>query len=260
MTRMTSTAIANSPCPVLSIALLVILSTSGCASMPSAKNWGDAFLNSALDESVWVPAALGAVFVSTNADESVSDWAIDKTPIFRSQTGAEDATDFTLATLFIGSMVTTYEASKTEGPSRWTINLGGIATAGVVAQALKPAVGRERPNGQNDRSFPSAHSTNAFSTASVISHDLDVIPYFSTKTNSKLAIRAASQTLAALTAWGRVEAGLHFPSDVLFGAAIGNYFTAVFREAFRLSKGGGDVSARVVYLGDGVYFSFSRRF
>ena len=228
--------------------------------MPSAKNWGDAFRHSAVEESVWVPAALGAVFLSTEADESVSNWAMDEAPIFGSQTRAENATDIMRSTLLVGAMLSTYEASKIEGPSRWAINLGGMATASSVTLGLKSAVGRERPNGANDRSFPSAHSTSAFSSASVIWHDLDVIPYFSAKTDLKLGIRVASQTLAGLTAWGRVEAGRHFPSDVLFGAAIGNYFTAVFREAFRLSEEGDGASVRVMFVGDGLYFSFSRRF
>ena len=253
-------SLSSSPRSILSIALLIVLLTSGCSSMPSAQDWGDAFLNSAVEESVWVPAALGTVFVSTNADDSVSSWAMDETPIFGSQSSAEDATDVMLTSLLVGSLFSTYEASKTEGPSRWAINLGGMATARVVTQGLKSAVGRERPNGENDRSFPSAHSTNAFSSASVIWHDLDVIPYFSAKTDLKLGIRVATQTLAGLTAWGRIEAGQHFPSDVLFGAAIGNYFTAVFREAFRLSEEGSDVSVRAIFLGDGMHFSFSRRF
>jgi hypothetical protein len=33
-------------------------------------------------------------------------------------------------------------------------------------------------------------------------------------------------------AWARVEAGAHFPSDVLAGAALGNFLSAVVHDSF----------------------------
>jgi len=39
-------------------------------------------------------------------------------------------------------------------------------------------------------------------------------------------------TITAGTAWARVEAGAHYPSDVLVGVALGNFFAAFFTEAF----------------------------
>jgi membrane-associated phospholipid phosphatase len=34
------------------------------------------------------------------------------------------------------------------------------------------------------------------------------------------------------TAWARVEAGAHYPSDVLVGMSIGNFFGLMFSDAF----------------------------
>jgi membrane-associated phospholipid phosphatase len=34
------------------------------------------------------------------------------------------------------------------------------------------------------------------------------------------------------TAWARIEAGWHYPSDTLVGMAIGNFLASFFNEAF----------------------------
>jgi membrane-associated phospholipid phosphatase len=39
-------------------------------------------------------------------------------------------------------------------------------------------------------------------------------------------------TLAAGTAWARVEAQKHFPSDILAGAALGNFVASFVHDAF----------------------------
>ena len=38
--------------------------------------------------------------------------------------------------------------------------------------------------------------------------------------------------LAAGTAWARVEGGVHYPSDNLFGAALGNFVATFVHDAF----------------------------
>ena len=38
-------------------------------------------------------------------------------------------------------------------------------------------------------------------------------------------------TLAGATAWARVEGGVHYPSDVLAGAALGHFVTSTFTHA-----------------------------
>ncbi len=39
-------------------------------------------------------------------------------------------------------------------------------------------------------------------------------------------------TLTFATSWARVEAAAHYPSDVLVGMAIGNFFGRMFTDAF----------------------------
>ena len=50
--------------------------------------------------------------------------------------------------------------------------------------------------------------------------------------HTKTAMRVGVMTLAAGTAWARVEAKKHFPSDVLAGAALGNFIASFVHDAF----------------------------
>lgn len=79
----------------------------------------------------------------------------------------------------------------------------------LIVQATKSAVGRTRPNGESDDSFPSGHSSDSFVLAGVMSH------YYGKK------VGIAAYALAGFVAFSRVEKGKHFPSDVIFGATVG---------------------------------------
>lgn len=82
-----------------------------------------------------------------------------------------------------------------------------LLTYGVTS-VLKVAVQRTRPNGEN-YSFPSGHTSAAFSTAGVVSRR-----YGGWATAGTLA-------LGVLTGLGRMEDEKHFASDVVAGATIG---------------------------------------
>ena len=78
----------------------------------------------------------------------------------------------------------------------------------TVTQGLKFAFSRERPDGEA-RSFPSGHASAAFATAHVLQRHL----------GTKVAIPAFA--IAAYTSLSRLQANSHYPSDVVFGAALG---------------------------------------
>ncbi len=107
-------------------------------------------------------------------------------------------------------------------------SLQSIATASVGAVFLKMVFHRQRPEEQlaldayrfggpsfstDNLSFPSAHTAIAFSLASSIS----------TLYENKLYIAIPLYSLAGLTAWQRIYAQKHWPSDVLVGGLLG-YF------------------------------------
>ncbi len=100
-----------------------------------------------------------------------------------------------------------------------------LIAGGIVAPALKFAVGRKRPRDTDKTfeakpfgggsSFPSGHSTEAFAVASVIATHYD-----------SLWVKVISYGSAGLVGFARVHHQGHFLSDVTAGALIG---TAVGR-------------------------------
>lgn len=83
-----------------------------------------------------------------------------------------------------------------------------IVIDNIFTQALKVSVQRERPNGENF-SFPSGHASNAFAAATVVSH------YYGRKWGIPLFV------LSTFVSLSRLEAGKHWPSDLVAGAALG---------------------------------------
>lgn len=124
--------------------------------------------------------------------------------------------------LFLGILAIFVLVDRERGPLRRAAVAGGLG-AGValaVAQVLARAADRPRPfvadpGGVHlfaahaaDASFPSDHATAAFAIATAV----------------LLRDRrwgAFVLALAALLAAGRVAIGVHYPSDVLAGAALG---------------------------------------
>jgi membrane-associated phospholipid phosphatase len=77
------------------------------------------------------------------------------------------------------------------------------------SQVLKVAVGRERPNGQNNQSFPSGHASNAFTIATVAERHY----------GWKLGVPA--YIIAGVVGASRIQQDKHYVSDVLAGATLG---------------------------------------
>lgn len=100
--------------------------------------------------------------------------------------------------------------------------LASIAvTSAVVNLVLKPSRRRRRPDRAahdvpiarhvdmpRSTSFPSGHAASAFAFASGVAHELP-------------AAGVPLQAAAALVAYSRVHAGVHYPIDVIAGAVLG---------------------------------------
>ncbi|GMR23170.1 MAG: hypothetical protein BMS9Abin37_1577 [Acidobacteriota bacterium] len=88
-----------------------------------------------------------------------------------------------------------------------------LVRAQVVTQTLtfgvKVAVGRERPDGSNNKSFPSGHASGSFATATVLQRHYGF----------KVGIPA--YVVAGYIAASRLSENKHYLSDVVFGAAVG---------------------------------------
>jgi hypothetical protein len=83
------------------------------------------------------------------------------------------------------------------------------ATNSILSQGIKLATHRMRPDGSGSNSFPSAHSSGSFAVATVVTN------YYGKKWGIPL------YAVAGLVAVSRIEKGVHWPSDVVAGAALG---------------------------------------
>lgn len=107
-----------------------------------------------------------------------------------------------------------------------------LLTSGVVA-VLKEAVGRSRPYTYNEdptipaaerarrfatRSFPSGHAATAFASAMLLG---EVYGELHPDDDARHWVRYGSLAAAGVVSYLRYAAGVHFPSDILAGAAIG---------------------------------------
>lgn len=223
---------------------------AGCATLPSGRGWGadatirpgwervrEAAVTSVRDPWVWAPVAGAAAFQFGSFDRRVSDWARENTPIYGSTTNAERWSDdlrTASSLLMLGTLLATPSGDE---PKAWMANKGrGFAvelaaigaTAGVTG-LLKTTTGRERPNAKDDESFPSGHSSSAAVNGRLALLNLASIDM---PRGARIASNVGVDATIFGTAWARVEAGAHYPSDVLFGMALGNFFARFTTEAF----------------------------
>ncbi len=110
-----------------------------------------------------------------------------------------------VAALFIGGRFaneTRFRAASYDWLEAYFVNLG-------YTELVKELVGRTRPNGQDDKSFPSGHASNAFALAAVADRHY----------GWKIGIPAYG--VAAAVGLSRLQQNAHYLSDVLGGATLG---------------------------------------
>jgi len=107
-----------------------------------------------------------------------------------------------------GLLIATSRSSRPHFRSFTYTFTQAIVIDNILTQALKVSVQRERPNRENF-SFPSGHASNAFAVATVVSH------YYGRKWGIPLFV------LSTFVGLSRLEAGKHWPSDLVAGAALG---------------------------------------
>lgn len=102
-----------------------------------------------------------------------------------------------------------------ERRAQWLTATGTVALTDMTARAIKRAVPRERPQLEglpplapvpSPRSFPSSHTAAAVAAIDAF---------------GELLPRRVLYGVAAVSAFSRLYLGVHFPSDVAFGAVLG---------------------------------------
>jgi membrane-associated phospholipid phosphatase len=91
----------------------------------------------------------------------------------------------------------------------------------ATTYALKNIIGKTRPNGKDDESFPSGHTSVAFQGAAFI-HERYGLKY-----------AAAAYLGASYVGWRRVATDNHYPIDVVAGAAIGIASSFIFTKPYK---------------------------
>jgi membrane-associated phospholipid phosphatase len=220
---------------------------TGCAALPGARRWGE------------------DVTISPGWDRQVSAWAIRETPIFSSPRSAANWSDHLRSAAVLSHGVTvlltpsgedarTRMVNKAKG---YALDLAIVGVANGITHVLKAEVGRMRPSRTNTESFTSGHTTSATTYGRLAARNLG---YFDITAAARRRITYGLDALTIATAWARVEAGAHYPSDTLFSIALGNFSANFFRNAFVESEGGRMQELAVMPVHDGLMLSYSARF
>ncbi len=223
---------------------------TGCGTMSNGRGWGqDATLfpgwervrTAAYDALVspvtWGPAAGAAILQIGDWDRHLSDWASDRTPIFGSRESAGNWSYYLLDTSGALYGATALLTPSGDRAGEWVTNkIRGFIVGGAGFGLSEAGVGlgnllvkRERPDGGNNKSFPSGHATAATSFATLAERNVEAMEL---PRAAEIASDVGLGAIALGTAWARVEAKRHYPSDVLAGIALGHFLSAFVNDAF----------------------------
>ncbi len=228
----------------------VVLLITGCGHLPGGEGWGEeaiypvswkriplAAKNAALDPITYVPLLGAGVIAAGDFDHRLSDWAMDKTPLFGASDTAKDYSDIGRTVLLAEGFGTALLTPSGDEAGEWAwakakglaVEGGALGLTELSTEGLKSAIGRVRPDRSGDDSMPSGHASSAFSGVALANRNLD---YIDMNPHARIGIKAANIALATSVAWARVEGGKHYPADVLVGAALGNFVTRFVHDSF----------------------------
>lgn len=240
------------------VALLGLYTLSGCTSLsmsgfPSGVEIRDAAISASKNRDVWIPALGAAAVGLSGEDNDIARRAERSSQWFSDAQGSSDDLKDVAAILY---GVTLFATPKDPNYSKWQHLWVDAQAAGLsVASAtvLKDLTGRERPDDSSDESFPSGHAAYV---ATLTSLSRSHVARSNLGSNTQAAINVGFYALSATSAWARVEAGKHHPTDVLAGIALGNFMAHFVKElAF-----GDDEHLAVTSIEDGFQLTLTKRF
>lgn len=230
--------------------LLVSAVFFGCGTLPSGRGWGqDATLlpgwrrigKAAVDAirapEIWVPAGTALILQVGGMDRRLSEWAVEKTPVYGSNENADEASDKlrnVARGVYLTSVIVTpsgpdsvdWAFAKAKG---FAVEAASVQITRNVTGFLKGSTKRTRPNEANNHSFPSHHASETAAYSMLASRNIKAMELPGIL---KSSLQIGTLALDAGTAWARVEGEWHYPSDVLAGMAIGHFFGAFITDAF----------------------------
>jgi len=187
--------------------------------------------------STWAPLLAATIIAAADKDTKISEWAQDKTPVFGSMQDAVTASNNLVDSLVISAGVSAlfipdHSAESDLLPTNvefFLIEGIGLSVNSGITSRLKSLAERNRPNQQDQRSFPSGHTSRAFSAANFSKHNIQQL---NLTDDTKKYFDLVFDSAAIATGWARVEAGWHYPTDVLAGSALGNVVSSIIRDMY----------------------------
>src|SRR5262245_33892854 len=173
------------------------------------KNLGRSFVGVFSKESL-APFLIGAGATATASfmDGSAQRFAVSQSDTL-GKVGSQAGGFPVMASVTVGL----FAAGRFTGPGAFRSATYDMAQAVIVGSvyttAVKYAVGRTRPDGSNNLSFPSGHTSNAFAMATVAEYHF----------GPKVGIPA--YLAASFIGASRIQSNKHYLSDVVAGAALG---------------------------------------
>jgi PAP2 superfamily protein len=255
---------------------MLALILAGCGTLPSGRGWGEdatwrpgwervraSAANAARDPWVWAPLAGAAVLQIDDLDERTSDWAREHTPVFGSQSSAEEWSDDLRAASAVAHYITIVATPSGDEFGEWLANkakgtlvdVAAVSSTVAITRTLKKTVGRTRPNGADDESFPSGHTSSSAVHTRLASRNLQSIDM---PVGVRRTLDIGLYALTIGTSWSRIEAGWHFPADTLFSMALGNFMASFVNDAF-LGLDAGSSSLTVTAMPDGAIVQWRTR-
>jgi len=227
---------------------------------------GEAALGAVESPRFWGPLVAAGLFQVDGWDHRVSNWARTNTPIFGSEQSAYDWSNRLRSISEYAYLATALATPSGSDPKHWVFDkVKGVAVGYVAVAAtdeesalLRNAANRQRPNEAPTGSMPSSHTSRSAVFTELAERNVDSLEV------SKPLRRILDFGLDGLTyatAWARVEAGYHYPSDTLVGMSIGNFNGAFFNDSFMgLPLQGAHASFAVTPLPGGALVRFDYGF
>lgn len=236
---------------ILCISLMTLTGLlSGCGTLSNGRRWGEdatllpgwgrirsAAVNAVSGPGTWLPVTGAAVLQIGHMDERLSDWASDRTPFFGSHDRAGRLPGDLRNAARIAHYATILATPSGDAPAEWfrakakgaTVGLAALSLTGLTTDFLKSKTKRTRPNGGDTRSFPSSNASGISAASTLAYRNIQCL---NIPDPAKTASAIGFASLSVLSAWGRVEAGGHYPSDVLVGLALGHSVAVFLQDAF----------------------------
>ncbi|KMQ51084.1 hypothetical protein CHISP_2007 [Chitinispirillum alkaliphilum] len=194
---------------------------------PTGSRFVRAFKESVYDPSIWFGLASMSVIALSGEEKNIVYWASGTTPLFGSQERAEQISDY-LRYVSLGTTALIY-SFKNFPREEWdprdaAFNAAAAGAATTITASttlgLKYSTSRLRPDSSDTHSFLSGHTSIAAVSNTLSFNMLEGV---SLPRSYRAFSRCGLTALTAATAWARLEAGKHYPSDVIAAAVLGRF-------------------------------------